>query len=145
MKKILLFCAILTTSITFTNCTNDNGDDNGDEDNSSSPIIAIQSPNFIGPPFFVDNNGTGPDTVLLVAEATDEDGIASIGVQVTNSSGGILVEYIEENESETEIITSLSISREFETTVPGTYSAIFTALDTNGNPITLSPRIFTFQ
>ena len=141
MKKILLFCAILTTSITFTNCTNDNGD----EDNSSSPIIAVQSPNFIGPPFFVDNNGTGPDTVLLVAEATDEDGIALIRVEVTNDSGGILAEYIEENESETEIITSLSISREFETTVPGTYSAIFSALDTNGNPITLSPRIFTFQ
>lgn len=139
MKKIIALCSLIIAGITLTNCTNDNND-NIDKD-ITSPIITIQSPNLNQ--LYLTNAGSGPQTAILAAEANDETRIESISLSVTNGDGTIVFQQIEENNSDTE--TSLSISREFETTNPGIYNVIFTAIDTEGSLRVSNPRTFIYQ
>ena len=136
-KKIISI-SLLLFGLIFSNCSN-NEEVNND---TTQPVVRIQSPIAILNYSTDIGNSSVPYRVNLKGYATDETEIKTLKLSVTNSNGIIVLEEIKENNTDSQYI--VDISETFESTTPGTFTAVFTAIDESENS-TNETIIFTYS
>ena len=128
MKKLqLILPLLLIIGIGLTSCS----DDAIAETDITAPKVFIQSPILLLTYSTDIGNSNVPYNVNLKAQGADEKELVKMELQVTDIDGTIVLEKTQHAVSDSEQI--ITISKGFETTTIGTYKAIFTAFDTNGN------------
>lgn len=136
-NKKILFNGILIIGLIFSSCSNDDKENN----DTTTPVVRIQSPLVILNYSTDIGNSNVPYKVNLMAYGTDETEIATLKLTITDSNGIVVLEKNQESDMDSKY--TLNISDKFETTNPGTYTAIFTATDANGNT-TSESKVFTY-
>lgn len=128
MKRLqLILLGLLIIGIELTSCS----DDAIVETDLTAPKVFIQSPILLLSYSTDIGNNNVPYKVNLRAQGADEKKLEKMELQVTDSDGTIVLEKTQHALSDSEQI--ITISEGFETTTIGTYTAVFTAIDTNGN------------
>ena len=141
-NNIINLSTLFLLLLTFTNCSKNEGD-NQDSIDLTNPTIRINSPLID----FDYSTDTGNSYVKYRANfkaySYDDRGLEKFQLTIKNSDGDIVLESQQDGNkvSEYEI---LDLSESFESTTPDTFTAVFTAIDANGNS-TYETIIFTYS
>ncbi len=123
---------LIAIGLIFMNCT----ENNQPQINDMPPEILIISP--MQNQYITD----WEKPVTLEANGTDDLEIKAMIIVVTNSNGDIIFEKTTDNTSSNKI--AFTVSEKYIAQESGTYTVVYTAIDSNGNKTTSISRSFIY-
>ncbi len=103
-------------------------------DNDSNPSITVLSPNDEAIFYIYD---TDQDIATLKADLSDDTGLEVVTIGVYNSDNeSVFFDriFINDNDPDTSEVKSFTVTRTFQTDIPGIYKVKFTLTDLGNNP-----------